>query len=974
MQIQNIPEYELIQEENIEDIQSKGYFLKHKKSGARVLILENEDENKVFHITFRTPPSDSTGVAHILEHSVLCGSKKFPSKDPFVELVKGSLNTFLNAMTYPDKTMYPVASCNEKDFCNLMHVYMDAVFETNIYRKEEIFRQEGWCYQLENEEDELTYNGVVYNEMKGVFSSPEDVVEREIMNSLFPDTPYGWESGGDPACIPDLTYEQFLAFHKKYYHPSNSYLYLYGNADMEERLRWLDREYLSKYEKEEISSAVPLQQSFSKIREINKKYPVSNNESEKDNTYLSYNVVIGTSLDVELANAFAVLEYALLSAPGAPLKQALLDAGIGKDIMGSYDSGTYQPVFSVTAKYANASDKQAFLEIIEKELKRQVEQGIDKKALLAGINNMEFKFREADYGSFPKGLIYGIDCMDSWLYDENQPFVYLKQLDVFQKLREKTKTSYFEELIQKWILENTHASILIAEPQRGLTAKMEEELCQKLAAYKASLSKEEINELVTKTKKLRQFQETPSSKEELEAIPVLKREDIKKEAAPLYNEEHWIGDTLILHHKMSTNGIGYLRVLFDTKGVKSEDLPYLSLLKAVLGMVDTEHYSYGELTNEINIYSGGISSGLSTYANLKKENEYRAMFEWRGKALYSQLKFVIIMMEEIMFTSKLSDEKRLYEIIAEQKSQLEMRLNSSGHTAAATRAMSYYSPGSAFNDKTGGIDYYQVIADLEEHFEEKKQGLIEKLQFLKQKIFTRNRLMISYTADEEGFALLKDLAKDLIEKLPQEEKEQMMEYPVVSKKNEAFGTSGKVQYVARAGSYAKAGYFYTGTLRILKVIMSYEYLWVNIRVKGGAYGCMSGFGRTGSSYFVSYRDPNLKKTNEIYEGIPEFVRNFTVDDRDMLKYIIGTISELDIPMNPSAKGGRSLAAYLGNLSYEDFQKERNEILNADQEAIRALAPLMEAILKENALCVIGNEEKIEQDRDLFMEVKPLTGV
>ena len=971
MQIQNIPEYELIQKETIEDIHSEGYFFKHKKSGARVLVLENDDENKVFHISFRTPPTDSTGVAHILEHSVLCGSKKFPSKDPFVELVKGSLNTFLNAMTYPDKTMYPVASCNEKDFCNLMHVYMDAVFETNIYRKEEIFRQEGWSYQLENAEDELTYNGVVYNEMKGAFSSPEDVIEREIMNSLFPDTAYGCESGGDPAYIPDLSYEHFLAFHKKYYHPSNSYIYLYGNADMEERLKWLDQEYLSKYKKEEIDSMIVLQKPFSEIKEIYRQYPVSNNDSEQDNTYLSYNVVIGTSLDVELANAFAVLEYALLSAPGAPLKQALLDAGIGKDIMGSYDSGTYQPVFSVMAKYANSSDKEAFLKVIKEELQHQVENGIDKKALLAGINNMEFKFREADYGSFPKGLIYGIDCMDSWLYDENQPFVYLKQLNIFKNLREKLESTYFEELVQTWILENTHASILIAEPKKGLTAKMDEELREKLSAYKESLSREEVEELVKKTKRLREFQEKPSAKEELEAIPVLQRKDIKREAALLYNEEHWIEDTLILHHKMYTNGIGYLRILFDTKGVKNEDLPYLSLLKSVLGMVDTEHYTYGELTNEINIYSGGIAAGLNVYSNLKKENEYRAMFEWRGKALYSQLKFVFDMIQEIMFTSKLTDEKRLYEILSEQKSQMEMRLNSAGHTAAATRAMSYYSKVAAFNDKIGGIDYYRTIADLEANFQERKQELIQKLTALKEQIFTRERLMVSYTAEEEEIAPLKDLVRVLREKLPQQKQESIMDYPVVSKKNEAFGTSAKVQYVARAGSYARAGYSYTGALRILKVIMSYEYLWVNIRVKGGAYGCMSGFGRTGSSYFVSYRDPNLKKTNEIYEGIPEFVRTFTVDERDMLKYIIGTVSELDIPMNPSAKGGRSLAAYLGNLSYEDFQKERDEILNADQDTIRSLAPLMEEILKENALCVIGNEEKIKQNQELFMEVKSL---
>ena len=433
--------YELIQEKKLADLKSEGYYLRHKKSGAKVLLMKNDDENKVFFVGFRTPPEDSTGLPHILEHSVLCGSKNFPLKDPFVELVKGSLNTFLNAMTYPDKTVYPVASCNDKDFQNLMHVYMDAVFYPNIYVHDEIFRQEGWSYNLENAEDALTYNGVVYNEMKGAFSSPEGVLDRVILNSLFPDTCYANESGGDPECIPELTYEQFLDFHKKYYHPSNSYIYLYGDMDFEEKLAWLDKEYLSSFEAIEIDSTIGLQRPFEEMKEIVQTYSITSNEPEEDNTYLSYNKVIGTSLDRELYLAFEVLDYALLSAPGAPLKTVLTDAGIGKDILGSYDNGIYQPIFSIVAKNANEEQKNEFVELIESTISKIVKEGIDTKALEAGIHYHEFRYREADFGNFPKGLEYGLQIFDSWLYDDEVPFLHLEALAVYEFLKSQITTT-----------------------------------------------------------------------------------------------------------------------------------------------------------------------------------------------------------------------------------------------------------------------------------------------------------------------------------------------------------------------------------------------------------------------------------------------------------------------------------------------------------------------------------------------------
>ncbi len=434
-QIEDKKAYQIIERRMIEDLNAEGYILKHKKTGARVVLLLNDDENKVFYIGFRTPPVDSTGVAHILEHSVLCGSKNFPVKDPFIELAKGSLNTFLNAMTYPDKTVYPVASCNDKDFKNLVHVYLDAVLYPNIYREEKIFRQEGWHYEMEDLSEELSLNGVVYNEMKGAFSSPDDVVEREIMNSLYPNTTYGLESGGDPEVIPELTYEEFLDFHRKYYHPSNSYVYLYGNMDAAEYLTFMDENYFSSFEELEVDSVIRKEEAFQMPKEIVKEYPIMEDEDVSKNTYLTYNVSMGSSLDRDLYVAMEVLDYVLCSAPGAPIKQALLDKGIGGGVYSTLENGILQPYFSVVAKFAQEGQKDEFVQVIEETLTGLAEKGVNRKALEAAINYFEFRYREADFGSYPRGLMLGLQALDSWLYDDNAPFMHIEANQTYEKLR-----------------------------------------------------------------------------------------------------------------------------------------------------------------------------------------------------------------------------------------------------------------------------------------------------------------------------------------------------------------------------------------------------------------------------------------------------------------------------------------------------------------------------------------------------------
>lgn len=969
--IEKLSAYRVVEHKTIEEMQSEGIVLEHKKTKARLFLVSNDDENKVFCIGFRTPPDNDCGLPHILEHSVLCGSDKFPLKDPFVELVKGSLNTFLNAMTYPDKTVYPVASCNDKDFQNLMDVYMDAVLHPNIYKEEKIFRQEGWHYELESKDAPLIYNGVVYNEMKGAYSSPESLLDSVTQKTLFPDTCYGKDSGGDPVHIPELSYEKFLDFHRTYYHPSNSYIYLYGDMDMAEKLTWLDEEYLSHYEERPVDSRIREQKAFEKPVEREFSYSITDGESGEDATYLSVNTVVGDDLDPKLYVAFQILEYTLLDAPGAPLKQALIDAGIGKDILGGYESGILQPFFSVIAKDANKEQKGEFLAIVKGTLRKLADQGINRKSLLAGMNYFEFKYREADYGSAPKGLMYGLQCLDSWLYD-GDPMTHLCYQETFDFLKKEVENGYFEQLIKDYLLDNPFEAVIVVAPEKNLTAKEDEKLAKKLADYKASLSEEELEKLVKATRELKEYQDTPSTPEILAKIPLLTREDIDKKAETFFWTEKEEDGIKVLHHNFFTSGIGYLKILFNTSVLPQEDLPYAGLLKSVLGSISTEHYSYSDLTSEIHLNSGGMDFSMTSYANLQDAEQFTGAFVASIRVLYDKLDFGFTMLEEILNHSVFTDEKRLGEVIQETRSRARMKLENAGHSTAVSRATSYFSATAYYNELTGGTAYYHFLEQLEKDYPAKKQEIIAKLQEVSRKLFTRSNMLVNYTADENGYEKLPETLKLLSAKLPEGSRETYVFTHPVKNVNEGLKTSAQVDYVARCGNFRDAGLAYTGALKILQVILSYDYLWLNIRVKGGAYGCMSGFGRSGEGYLVSYRDPNLKETNEIYEGIPAYLEQFDPDERDMTKYVIGTISNLDAPLTPSVKGSRGLSAYLSGVTEEMMQTERDQVLQATKEDIRALAAHIRAVLQTGSFCVVGNEEKIEANRAMFGEVSSLT--
>lgn len=971
MTIHDLAEYEILDEHRVEDVQSDGFILRHKKSGARIAILSNNDDNKVFYIGFRTPPEDETGVPHIIEHTTLCGSKKFPVKDPFIELAKGSLNTFLNAMTYPDKTVYPVASCNDQDFKNLMDVYLDAVFNPNITKYEEIFKQEGWHYELTGKDDELKINGVVYNEMKGAYSSPDEVLSSQIYRSLFPDNTYSKDSGGNPEYIPKLTYEAYLDFYHKYYHPSNSYIYLYGDMDVVERLEWLDKEYLSLYDYKKVNSEINKQPTFDEIKNVEAQYSITMDDSQENKTYLSYNRVVGDSLDEMLYQAFDVLDYALVSSPGAPVKQALIDAGIGDDVYGSYDAGILQPVFSFVAKNANASQADEFESIIENTLKEVVKTGINKEALLAGINSSEFKFREADFGQFPKGLLFGLNCLDSWLFDDMKPFIHLECLGTFAKLRKAVDTDYFEKLIQEYLLDNTHGSSVTVKPKRGLGNEREEALAKELSNYKASLSDEEIKKLIEDTEHLKKYQEEPSSDEDLRKLPMLTRADMKKNAMAFSNIEDELLDVKVVRHDIESNGIDYISFLFDAGDFAQRELGYLGFFTNALGLVSTEKYSYTDLANATNIYTGGISTGTASHPDIKDRNNFVFKFEVKLKVLEKNLDKALELMEQMLLSSDFTDTKRLGELVAQIKARLQANLSSSGHLVAAMRSMSSFSRYALYQDELKGIAFYRSICHIEKELSESPKSVSDKLAAIARKLFARNRMLISFTGNNEAYGNAKPSLEKVIAGFNKMSAIGNQAEVHFNTAKEAFIDASQIQYVAKTGDFICEGYEYTGALRLLRIILSYDYLWINVRVKGGAYGCMNTFLRSGESYFVSYRDPNLSDTLDVYDRIPEYIKSFSPDERDMTKYIIGTFSALDTPMNPEAKGSRSLSAYLEGITYEQIQKERNEILNAQPEDIRRLADLVEAVLKKDSICVIGNENMIKESARLFENVEKL---
>lgn len=961
--------FKLLEAKRVAEINSDAKLFLHEQSGAHLLYLGNDDDNKVFSVTFRTPPEDSTGVPHIVEHSVLCGSRKFPIKEPFVELVKGSLNTFLNAMTFPDKTMYPVASRNEKDFRNLMDVYLDAVFYPIMLETPEILMQEGWHYELPDKAAELTYKGVVYNEMKGVFSSPDAILEHQIYATLFPDTTYGVESGGDPEFIPELTQERFVAFYKKYYHPSNSYIFLYGDLDLSDNLKFLNAEYLKDFKAAKIDSDIPLQKPFRETVVKVVDYPVSPDESKQDKTFITLNIAAGKATNSESYLGLMMLEHILLETPAAPLKKALIDAGLGKEVFGSYSKSILQPTMTFGVSGANPEQIEVFKDTVEATLTKLAHEGLDKKLVESSVNIFEFHLREANYGNRPKGLVYNMKCMDSWLYDQD-PLIHLAYEPALNKIKREFANGYFEELIKTCLLDNTHQALVALKPNGEIGAQKAAELKKKLAAYKAGLSESELDKLVKGTQTLKVRQETPDDPEKLELIPLLELQDIDKQAEELVTEEHKEQGVPVLLHPMFTNRIAYVNLYFSTGAVAEAELPYLFLLADILGKVDTDKYPYAELAKEVNIHTGGFNYDVFAYSLNSDDQTYAPMFRVKAKALVSKLPEMFGLLGDITGSSLFSDTNRLKELVRETKAAWDTAIFRRGQQVVASRLLSYVSPVAKFNE-IGQLTYYKFIAALEQEIDKNVQAIGKKLSTVAKTVFNRENLLVGITCDAEDYKAFSQSLPVLIEKLGTRQYKPVQYYFEAKARNEALMTAGKVQYVAKGANFRRLGFNYHGSMKVLETILRYDYLWNRIRVQGGAYGAFAQFDRSGNVVFGSYRDPNLAETVKVYDETVHYLTNFTkenISEREMTKYIIGTMSTMDTPLTPQMKGERADAAYIRKISQAALQQERDEILATRQQDIKKLAELVEAVMKANYLCVMGGEQKIKANKELFGEL------
>lgn len=946
----------------VKELDSQAYEMRHVQSGARLLYIQNEDDNKVFSISFRTTPTDSTGVPHICEHSTLCGSRKFPLKEPFVELVKGSLNTFLNAMTFPDKTMYPVASRNAIDFKNLMDVYLDAVFFPNMLKDKEVLMQEGWHYEMASADSPLTYSGVVYNEMKGVFSSPDAQLERHVMDNLFPDTTYGVESGGDPDCIPQLTQEAFAAFHAKYYHPANSYIFLYGDMDIDSTLAFINDEYLSHFHVELIDSAIARQIPTGSVI---KSYPygIANDEKTAHKTLHSLTYVVDDAIDTTLGLAFKVLTYVLLQSPAAPLKKALVDAGVGKDISGDFQDGLLQPLWSIAVNGSDPEEQEKILPVVRQVLEDMVAHGIDKTMLEGALNRVEFTLREADFAGRPKGLIYGIRCMDTWLYDKD-PLEPLRYEDALKTLRAGMKNGYYEHILQKYILDNPYFALVSLVPQPGLTEEHDKAMAEKLAAYKATLSAADIEQIMAATQALKKRQAAPDSPEALLTIPTLSRSDLEQKAESIVMHEEDAAGIHICHVPDFTNGITYLNAYFDLHGMTAEDIPYVYLLSDLLGDLDTKEHSYMEIASLIDLHTGGIDSTVSAFSDRTDNKKYMPVFKLKTKVLSQNLDKAISLLKEISLDTVFTNTDRLVELIEETKAGWDMDAFRRGHTIVMHRVLSYVSPVEAFCD-AGELSYYEFISRIAAQIRENSAAVAARLEQTMKKIFTRAAMTLEITSDEDDKNNVVSLLPAWTQALPAGEKQTSLCQFALTQKNEGIMTSGKVQYVAKGGNFRDHGYAYTGSLMVLDTILQYGYLWTKIRVQGGAYGAFTRFYDNGDMVLCSYRDPNLGHSIDAYNALADYLDDFNVSDREMTKYVIGTLSRIDIPLTPSLRGDKAMNRYFTGTTQEAAQARRDQLLQTTAADIRALAPLIRAVMKDNNVCVMGNEAKIRQEANWF---------
>jgi Zn-dependent M16 (insulinase) family peptidase len=950
--------FELVKEQDIHEIKTLARLYRHVKTGARLLSLENDDENKVFGITFRTPPKDSTGVAHIMEHSVLCGSRKYPLKEPFVELQKGSLKTFLNAFTYPDKTCYPVASQNIQDFYNLIEVYLDAVFYPLISPL--TLQQEGWHYELDGPDEPMSFKGVVFNEMKGDYSSPDNLLGRHTQQSLFPDNSYGVDSGGDPAHIPDLTYQQFVEFHQKYYHPSNSYIYFYGDDDPQERLRLVEN-YLKDYDRIQVDSAIPLQPPFKKPVRLTLPYQ-ADEEGDSRKGRFTTNWLLTESQDAELALGLEILSYILVGTPASPLRKALIDSGLGEDLTGGGVQGELRQVyFSTGLKGVAMEDIPEAEDLVVRTLGDLAEKGLDPDMIAAAVNTIEFHLREKNTGSFPRGLLAMLTCLTTWLYDGDPlgPLAFEAPLTSI-KQRLANGERYFEGLIHQYLIGNPHHTTVILKPDAKANAARELAEKTRLEAARAGLGPDDIQKIVENTRLLKQRQETPDSPEALATIPVLKLSDLDRNNKLIPLADLDVDGNRVLYHDLFTNGILYLDVGLDLHTLPQEYLPYVPLFGRALVEMGTQSEDFVRLSQRIGRDTGGIHASPLTSLHRDTRQGVARLF-LRGKATVEKSQMLLDILRDVLLTVKLDNCDRFRQILLEEKAGHEAGLVPSGHRIVNMRLRSQFDEAGWAAEQMGGVSYLFFLRKLAEEVDKDWSSVLEKLEKVRQILVNREAVLCNVTIDQDNWLSFQPQLSAFLGSLPGTLATPLKWTPPAPGPFEGLTIPAQVNYVGKGTNLYQFGYALSGSMAVITNYLGSTWLWERVRVQGGAYG---GFGlfdhRSGVFTFLSYRDPNLLKTLEIYDGAPQYLKQLDLSQEELTKSIIGAIGEMDAYQLPDAKGFTSMVRYLVGDSDEKRQLYREQVLGATREDFHQLGKALEKAMQAGRVVVLGSQDAIQE--------------
>ena len=950
--------YELIETKDLAHIGAVGRMYSHA-SGARIIHLQSDDTNKVFSITFKTPPTDHTGIAHIMEHVVLAGSEKYPLKDPFMQLANGSLYTYLNAMTYPDRTVYPVASINDADFLNLVDVYCDAVFFPLIYKRDHGFFQEGWHYKLDRKDGELTYNGVVYNEMKGAFSDPYRTLFATADETLYPDTAYKYDSGGDPDHIPALTKEAFLNFHKNFYRPENAMIYYYGDMDIEACLQTLHDEYLSKFEKTGISIEIDEQKPLDKPVFANASYSVAQKESLNEN-YMSATYSLPPSAPIIDINAMKVLNYILMSTPASPLYKAMVEAEIGEDISGGMSSELLHPSWGISLKNCTMDSKQ-LQNFIEEALAGIAKNGLSKDFVSACLNFMEFQAKEEDYGSStPKGLVYSLRTLSRWTYGKC-PWEALAGTLYLEQIRKLSTTpGYFEGLIKKYILNNNNSVFVTINPVLNLDDQKAEQLQEKLANIKAEMTQEQIEEVIKTCQKLKTFQETPDTAEELALIPRLSVADIKKEIeqTPLNVHKN------VMHAPLETNDIIYTTMMFDMQAVPQHLLPAVSILQCVLSKIATKNLDTQKLTQAIKESLGGLSFGADVSTKMSGEFTPTALISTKFLSKNADRMFEIV--NEIIKGTPFSDKTQIKNYVLEIKAALDEKVLISGTSVSLMRAKAYFLQSAAYQEALGGIEFYNYVNELCDDFDKNFDVLCNEMAEVQKLIYNKNNVSFIVVADDELYKNFEPKLQEFAKGLDDTTLDKALMPELIKNGNEAIATASRVQYCAQAGNFIDAGFKYTGALKVLENVLD-NYFYEEIRAKGGAYGCGASFSNKGIMQLYSYRDPKLEETYDVFAGSAEYIRTLNLSPLEIEKFILGAVRALDKPATNAQKGFLAASNHLQGVTNQMRQTERDQVLQTTLNTLKELADLAQSGIDQNHKCAVGSIAKIDAS-EIFEKV------